>query len=122
MESFSDIKFDEESNQNTANDEYSDQIPSKIEYSSARTTQDTAVDVLNESVYPNEVHARVECDGCGVAPILGVRYKCSVCKNFDFCEKCEDSKDHPHAFLKIKRAQDAPKVMMTTIDDAMEGS
>lgn len=70
-------------------------------------------------MYPNEVHERVECDGCGVAPVTGVRYKCSVCKDFDYCEKCEESKDHPHAFLKIKRAGDAPKVMMTTIDDSM---
>lgn len=74
---------------------------------------------LNESMYPNEVHERVACDGCGVHPIVGVRYKCSVCKNFDFCEKCEESKDHPHAFLKIKRARDAPQAIFTTIDDRM---
>lgn len=78
-----------------------------------------AFDPLNESMYPNEVHERVECDGCGVCPIVGVRYKCSVSKDFDYCEKCEATKDHPYAFLKIKRAGDAPKVMMTTIDDSM---
>jgi len=43
----------------------------------------------------------VECDGCGVSPIVGPRYKCSVRKNFDFCSKCEERRDHPYAFLKI---------------------
>jgi len=48
------------------------------------------------------VHQGVKCDGCGVKPIVGVRYKCSICHNFDYCEKCEETVDHPHAFLKIK--------------------
>ena len=47
------------------------------------------------------VHVGVECDGCGVAPITGVRYKCSVTKDFDYCSKCEASKPHKHAFIKI---------------------
>lgn len=48
------------------------------------------------------VHQRVSCDGCGVNPIVGLRYKCSVCPDFDFCEKCEDTVKHDHAFIKIK--------------------
>ena len=59
---------------------------------------------LMESMYPNEVHQNVRCVGCGMFPIIGVRYKCTVNKNFDFCENCEATKDHPYAFLKIKRA------------------
>lgn len=72
---------------------------------------------LNESMYPDEIHSHVECDGCGINPILGVRYKCSVCKDFDYCQACEESKDHPHAFLKIKRAGTAPKAIFTVVDD-----
>lgn len=59
---------------------------------------------LLESDNPADQHTGVVCDGCGMAPIVGVRYKCSVCPNFDFCRGCEESKDHEHAFLKIKRA------------------
>lgn len=35
-------------------------------------------------------HPSVSCDGCGVDPIKGIRYKCSVCPNFDFCANCEE--------------------------------
>jgi len=45
----------------------------------------------------------VKCDGCGIAPIKGIRYKCTVCPNFDFCEKCENSVEHDHIFMKIKK-------------------
>jgi len=48
------------------------------------------------------VHARIECDGCGEGPIVGVRYKCSVCPDFDYCERCEARIEHPHPFIKLK--------------------
>ena len=49
------------------------------------------------------VHFGVKCDGCGVFPIVGCRYKCAVCDNFDYCEKCESklAEKHNHPFLKI---------------------
>ena len=49
------------------------------------------------------VHKGVVCDGCAAYPIVGVRYKCAVCKDFDFCEKCEEklTEKHLHPFIKI---------------------
>ena len=43
-------------------------------------------------------------------PIVGNRFKCSICDNFDFCEKCENlNKDkHLHPFIKIYSPQVAP--------------
>lgn len=51
------------------------------------------------------IHYRVKCDGCGVAPIQGVRYKCGICLDYDLCEKCEASNKHDpqHVLLKIKQ-------------------
>ena len=60
------------------------------------------------------VHIGVTCDGCGAYPIVGCRYKCAVCKNFDFCEKCEEkhaAKDHLHPFIKIY----SPKTKLASI-------
>jgi len=48
------------------------------------------------------IHTYVTCDGCGMKPIVGVRYKCITCPDFDFCENCEKSKTHEHCFLKMK--------------------
>lgn len=28
------------------------------------------------------------CDGCQVSPIVGARWKCSACADFDLCDKC----------------------------------
>ena len=63
------------------------------------------------------VHDRVICDGCKVAPIVGVRYKCSVCEDFDYCGKCEQSIEHPHPFLKIKDPKHRPKAIITVLEE-----
>jgi Zinc finger, ZZ type len=58
------------------------------------------------------VHQHVICDGCGASPLRGVRYKCSVCPDFDLCETCEASEDlelshAQHAHLKILHPEQA---------------
>jgi len=68
------------------------------------------------------VHERVECDGCGKAPILGVRYKCSICKDFDYCATCEDRKGHEHAFLKITNPKQAPRAIIAVVDENMQNA
>jgi len=52
-----------------------------------------------------------------MAPIVGPRYKCSVCKNFDFCAKCEEFSEHEHAFLKITDPEVVPEVMISSIHE-----
>ena len=56
-------------------------------------------------------HCGIKCKGCGMSPIIGSRFKCSICKDFDYCEKCEDklAEKHGHPFLKIYNADMAPK-------------
>ena len=51
------------------------------------------------------MHKYVRCDGCSAGPIYGIRYKCSICPDFDFWEEWENSKYHPHPLLKIKDEQ-----------------
>jgi len=63
------------------------------------------------------MHERVVCDGCQVAPIMGVRYKCSVCEDFDYCEKCEQNIEHPHPFLKIKDPKHRPRAIITVLEE-----
>ena len=61
--------------------------------------------IENNSTNSNfrNIHFGVACNGCGVSPILGCRYKCSVCDDYDLCEECEKkmAEEHGHNFLKL---------------------
>ncbi len=39
------------------------------------------------------LHDFVGCDLCKQTPIVGIRYKCSVCPNFDLCTICVEQKE-----------------------------
>ena len=62
---------------------------------------------INKSFFPNQIykniHFGVQCCGCGVSPIIGAGYKCSVCEKVEFCEKCEKQygENHGHPLLKL---------------------
>merc|ERR1712107_693489 len=43
----------------------------------------------------NMTHHGVTCDGCDKAPIVGFRYKCVVCDDYDLCAACEKAGKHP---------------------------
>ena len=51
------------------------------------------------------IHHKVSCDGCGMNPIIGTRFKCSNCHNFDYCENCVEiyKNEHNHKFIKIEK-------------------
>ena len=49
------------------------------------------------------VHNGIKCNNCGMFPIIGIRYKCIECDNYNFCEKCEKTRNHPHLFYKIRK-------------------
>jgi len=46
------------------------------------------------------VHYGVTCDGCEMNPIIGNRYKCVVCDDYDLCEACHAAGKYPCAALK----------------------
>ena len=39
-------------------------------------------------------HEGVSCDICGSQPIVGVRFKCLVCKDYDLCSSCVKKRMH----------------------------
>ena len=58
----------------------------------------------------NEVHSGIKCQECKNEPIIGIRYKCSVCPNYNLCENCEkenqETNFHPHIFLKYVKKEE----------------
>ena len=58
-----------------------------------------------EDNYKNKIiHKNISCDGCGMKPIVGIRYKCKTCNNFDYCQNCLDmyKEKHGHEFESIE--------------------
>lgn len=47
------------------------------------------------------VHRFVRCNECGMKPILGFRYKCTVRPDFDLCSTCESKSPQPYPMVKI---------------------
>jgi len=60
----------------------------------------------------DSAHGNVRCDGCNAFPIVGPRYNCTVCPDFDLCAKCEASAVHPaeHPLLKFRQPVNTPVV------------
>jgi len=49
---------------------------------------------------PAEVHDGVTCDNCSTAPVVGIRYKCLACPDFDLCGNCERQPNvHSHHYF-----------------------
>ncbi|KAK7111984.1 microtubule-associated protein futsch-like [Littorina saxatilis] len=56
--------------------------------------------------WPVSVHDKIICDHCDQM-IVGLRYKCGNCTNYDLCEPCEGMyppvHDTTHVFVKLRR-------------------
>lgn len=72
---------------------------------------------LKESIVPHKnhsVHIGVQCESCKCTNLIGMRYKCFICENYNLCEKCEmySNNIHPgHCFIKLK----TPEIMQEII-------
>ena len=59
------------------------------------------------------VHKGVICNKCGMKNIIGNRFKCTICNDYDLCENCESKygEEHLHPFIKVYD----PKIMPISI-------
>lgn len=99
--------------------EVREEVMSQSNFSEASKLQPSSTQESMEMVS----HPYIICDGCGMDEVVGVRYKCSVCRDFDLCSKCESISDHPHPFLKIKHPRQNPLkiiVVMRDEEDSLE--
>jgi len=44
---------------------------------------------------------KYSCDSCGVLPIIGARYHCIICDDYDLCENCEKTQHKEHPLIKF---------------------
>ena len=63
---------------------------------------------------PKIVHQNIICDVCNKGAIVGTRFKCFQCPDYDLCEKCEPHNHRHHLMIRITE----PQVML----NAMSGN
>jgi next-to-BRCA1 protein 1 len=84
---------------------------------------------LAEPMNSSNRHYGIYCDGplCkdkeNLSYIEGIRYKCAVCHDTDFCQNCEahPSNKHNHTHPLIKFQTPVRSVSVTTVNDDKEG-
>merc|ERR1712018_135359 len=56
---------------------------------------------IEEGLKEGKLHPGVTCDGCD-KQVVGFRYKCVQCPDYDLCERCEAKRIHPgHNMMRI---------------------
>ncbi|KAL6077114.1 hypothetical protein QOT17_002420 [Balamuthia mandrillaris] len=61
-----------------------------------------------------EVHEKIVCDGCNVGPIVGPCYRCTVCKDFHFCQRChkKQQRGQLEALRRQRGRRDSASLML----------
>ncbi|CAO2039462.1 unnamed protein product [Urochloa humidicola] len=85
-----------------------------------------------ENSAPRSLHRWIQCDGCGVQPIVGPRYKSNVKEDYDLCDSCFqrmgneveytkiDKPILPHRLLRDPHAVHHPRVVMKSKREKLE--
>ncbi|KAJ2726573.1 hypothetical protein GGI07_000515 [Coemansia sp. Benny D115] len=76
----------------------------KRQQEASASSAERSTSTSDSAPQPKVVHAGVMCDRCN-KQIVGVRYKCGNCLDYDLCEGCEPLSDHNsnHMFVKMRR-------------------
>ncbi|CAN6252147.1 unnamed protein product [Urochloa humidicola] len=56
-----------------------------------------------ENSAPRSLHRWIQCDGCGVQPIVGPRYKSNVKEDYDLCDSCFQRMGNEVEYTKIDK-------------------
>lgn len=80
-------------------------------------SENDSTHLKQEGLLEKAVHTKVTCDECGAHPILGVRYKCAIRKDYDLCSSCESKQVQPYPMVKIYSTQHTPTAIYIAVND-----
>jgi hypothetical protein len=66
-------------------------------------------------------HPHIRCNSCGMKPIIGIRFKCSVRPNFNLCATCESKELQKHAMLKMYSSEKVSDCNANAFDNLQIG-
>jgi len=68
-----------------------------------KTKLDTLYDNLTDlKTDTKEIHYGFGCDACPMFPIIGKRFTCKECPDYDLCENCNDDNHNEHKKVESK--------------------
>ena len=76
-------------------------LSSQPDRSSLKSKRFIQSEVIKELHSMPVIHDNYCCDTCTVSPIVGVRYHCAECGDYDECEGCHGVSGHCHLMEKI---------------------
>ena len=65
------------------------------------------------------IHHNIRCNICKKNNIKGIRYKCAICPDFNFCENCEmnKGKQHGHPLIRLPCEDMLKNINMKNINE-----
>ena len=91
--------------------------------SKLKTFENSIIEDISKKIdlNPPNVHKGIKCSNCDMKNIVGIRYKCTVCPNYNLCEICEANIDHDedHVLLKIRDPIISEKNLEQKIKDSI---
>jgi hypothetical protein len=58
------------------------------------------------------VHTDIICDGCNMTPIIGTRWVCQECSEYDLCDECHGEKCHMRkGKIHLMEIEKAPEIL-----------
>ncbi len=71
---------------------------------------------------PGVRHSNIICDSCKKHGIMGMRWKCKVCFDYDLCTQCYMNNKHDlsHAFERYETAHSQPWVLHCHISSTID--
>lgn len=87
---------------NLNNNNYKSDNSKQYFYEILKQYSDTLVEKIILKTNENEliVNKGIICSKCGIFPIIGMRYKCPICIDINYCEKCHNNYNHYHPLIK----------------------
>ena len=56
---------------------------------------------INQNSKCKTIHNGITCFNCKKCPIVGYRYKCLECQDYNLCQNCEKVVEHEHNFIRF---------------------
>ena len=94
------------------------QIKENEDILNKEVNENMELSILNKDSLSLAVHKGIKCNECNCQEIVGPRFKCLKCEDYNLCQKCEEETEHyiDHIFIKIYQNDSDKEVNYDSLD------